>query len=165
MEAPAGVAAAGSSAPTREPSGRRGVAAQGGRGILLATIGVPFEPAAAELAVDTAVETGQALVVVNAVEILLSPCSLTLGYDEPESEADAAALAAPAVLARSLGVAVERLRLRSPHPVEALVALASERRPSLLVFGPDRARVRARRYRRAARLVRERAPGLVWLAE
>jgi nucleotide-binding universal stress UspA family protein len=132
---------------------------------VLATIGVPFEPAAAELAVDAAVETGQTLLVVNAVEILLSPCSLTLGYDEPQSDEDAAAVAAPAVLARSLGVPVERLRLRSPHPVEALVQLAAERRPSLLVFGPDRSRLRARRYRRAARIVRERTPGLVWVAE
>ena len=132
---------------------------------MLATIGVPFEPEAAELAVDAAVESGQGLLVVNAVEILLSPCSLTLGYDEPQSEDDAAALAAPAVLARSLGVTVERVRLRSPHPVEALVSLAAERRPSLLVFGPERSRLRSRRYRRAARIVRERAPGLVWLAE
>ena len=135
------------------------------RPVMLATLEVPFDAAAAAFAVDTAVETGQPLVVVNAVEILLAPASLTLGYgDVDPTEDDAAGLRAPAELARSLGVRVERLRLKSPHPVAALVQLAAERRPGLLVFGPDRSRLRRRRYRNAAREVRDRAPCLVWLA-
>jgi nucleotide-binding universal stress UspA family protein len=137
------------------------------RPVLLATLGVPFERAAATFAVDSAVEAGQPLIVVNAVEILLAPASLMLGYGDVDaaSPEDEAALHAPAQLAHALGVRVERLRLRSPHPVEALLDLAREREPGLLVFGPDRARMRARRYRRAARAVRERAGCLVWLPD
>jgi nucleotide-binding universal stress UspA family protein len=137
-----------------------------GRPVMLATLGVPFEEAATTLAVDTAVESGKPLVVVNVVELLLAPASVVLGYgdldDDPE---DAAALRAPAELAHGLGVHVERLRVQSPHPVKALLEVAAERRPGLLVFGPERARMRARAYRRAARIVSKSAPCLVWLPD
>jgi nucleotide-binding universal stress UspA family protein len=152
----------------RRPNTRTSEGAQRGSGrpVMLATLGVPFEPAAATLAVDTAVEAGQPLVVVNVVELLLAPASVMLGYgdldDDPE---DAAALRAPAELAHSLGVRVERLRVQSPHPVQALLELAAERRPGLLVFGPDRARMRGRAYRRAVKAVRSRASCLVWLPD
>jgi nucleotide-binding universal stress UspA family protein len=136
------------------------------RPVMLATFGVPYSSAASALAVDTAVESGQPLVLVNVVELLLAPASLMLGYsdldDRPE---DAAALRAPAELAHALGVAVERLRVQTPHPVQALVELAAERRPGLLVFGPERSRMRDRAYRRAAKAVAQRAPCLVWLPE
>lgn len=132
---------------------------------MLATLGAPFDERAASVAVDSAVEVGESLFVVNAVEVLLAPCSLMLGYDEPESAADASALRAPAELARALGVHVERVRLRSPHPVDALLEFACDRRAGLLVFGPDRGRMRGRTYRKAARAVRDRAPCLVWLAD
>jgi hypothetical protein len=91
--------------------------------------------------------------------------SVTLGYDQlPERPEDEEAFRAPAVLAHSLGVGVERLRVRSPRPVDALIELVAERRPGLLVFGPDRTRLRKRRYAKAAKAVRERATCLVWLA-
>lgn len=138
----------------------------GDRPVLLGTLGVPFHPQATAFAVDSAVEGGRPLVVVNVVELLLAPQSVVLGYahldDTPE---DAAALRAPAELAHSLGVRVERLRVASPHPVDALLELVAERSPGLLVFGPDRARMRGRAYRRAAKAVRERAPCLVWLPD
>jgi hypothetical protein len=69
------------------------------------------------------------------------------------------------VLARSLGIPVERLRVRSPRPVAALLELVAERRPGLLVLGPDRTKLRKRVYRKAARAVREHAACLVWLPE
>jgi len=97
-------------------------------------------------------------------ELLPLPLSAMLGYDQVVSPEDEAAFAAPAALAASLGVAVERLRVRSPRPVDALLELASERRPGLLVFGPDRELVPRRRYRKAARALTERAPCLVWVA-
>jgi nucleotide-binding universal stress UspA family protein len=138
----------------------------GNRPILLATLGVPFDPAASELAVDACVEAGQPLVVVNVVELPPLTMSVRMGYDQlPDSPEDADALRAPAELAHSLGVRVERLRVRSPRPVAALVEVAAERAPGLLVFGPDRSRLSARRYRKAARAVRERAPCLVWLPD
>lgn len=136
------------------------------RPVLLATLEVPFDGAAASFAVDSAVESGQPLIVANAVEIPLGPATVFLQYgDLDPTPEDAEALKAPAQLAHSLGVRVERFRLRSPHPVDAILELAAERQPGLLVFGPDRARLRGRRYKKAARTVRERAGCLVWLAD
>lgn len=134
--------------------------------VMLATLEVPFDPEAAELAVDSAVEAGQPLVCVNVVEIPLGHMAAYLGFgDLDDLPEDAAALRAPAQLARSLGVEVERLRVRTPHPVDALLEVAAEREPGLLVFGPDRERLNGRRYRKAARAVREQASCLVWLAD
>ena len=56
------------------------------------------------------------------------------------------ALRAPAELAHSLAVEVERLRLCSPRPIEALLELVAERAPGLLVVGPDRERLKRRTY-------------------
>lgn len=138
--------------------------ASAARPVLLATLGAPFDPAAAALAVDAAVEAGQALIVANVVEFAPLPLSLMLGHDQIDSDADLEALLAPARLASSLGVRVERLRIRTPRPVEALLELVAEREPGLLVFGPDRARLGRRRYRRALAAIRERVTCLVWTA-
>lgn len=150
-------------APTRvEPALDSGTT----RPVLLATLGVPFEPEAARVAVDAAVETGQPLLVVNAVELPPLAMSVRMGYDQlPDDAGDADAFRAPARLAASLGVEVERIRVRSPRPTAALLEVVDERRPGLLVFGPDRTRLRRRAYRKAAQAVRERAACLVWLAQ
>ena len=137
---------------------------RGRRPVLLATLGVPFDPAACELAVDSAVEAGQPLLVVVLAQLAPLPLSVLLGYDQVDSPEDEDAFRAPAARAASLGVAVERLRVRSPRPVEALLQVIGEREPGLVVFGPDRSRVSARRFRKAARALTERAPCLVWLA-
>ena len=79
------------------------------------------------IAVDAAVESGQPLLVVNAVESSLAPCGLVLGYDTIVPPDVEESLRAPADLAHSLGVEVERLRLRSPRPVDALLELVAER--------------------------------------
>jgi hypothetical protein len=135
------------------------------RPVLLATLGVPFDPEASAFAVDAAVESGQTLIVANLVELPPLSMSVTLGYDQlPERPEDEEAFRAPALLAHSLGVVVERLRVRSPRPVDALIQLVGERKPGLLVFGPDRTRIRKRLYAKAAKAVRERATCLVWLA-
>jgi nucleotide-binding universal stress UspA family protein len=131
----------------------------------LATLGVPFDPDASAFAVDTAVEAGQPLIVANVVELPPLTMSVNLGYDQlPDLPEDEEAFRAPAALAHSLGVQVERLRVRSPRPVEALLEVAAERRPGVLVFGPDRDRIKRRLYRKAAKAIRERAACLVWLA-
>jgi nucleotide-binding universal stress UspA family protein len=137
---------------------------EAGRPVMLATMDVPFQEEAAEVAVEAAVETGQPLVLVNVIEIFPTLAAIhfkDVDYSSPE---DLAALRAPAELAHSLGVEVERLRVRSPHPVDALIELVDERRPGLLVFGPDRKRMRKRAYRKAAKAVADRASCLVWLA-
>ena len=132
---------------------------------MLATLAAPFEEAAIQLAVDAAVESGLPLVVVNVVELAPLPLSLLLGHDQLDTPADAAAFLAPAELARACGVAVERLRVKSPRPITALLELVAETEPGLLVFGPDRSRLSARRYRKAANALRESAGCLVWLAD
>ena len=144
---------------------RRGVPDRG-RPVLLATLGVPFESRAAAFAVDSAVESGQPLLVVNAVELPPLGMSVAMHYDQlPDTPEDEETLRAPAELAGALGVEVERLRVRSPRPLAALLEVAAERGPGLLVFGPDRSRIGRRAYRKAAKAVRERAGCLVWLPD
>lgn len=137
----------------------------GSRPVLLATMGVPLDEEASAFAVDTAVESGQRLVMANITALEPLRMSIALGYDTlPELTPEvSASLRRSAELARSLGVPVERLRVRSPRPIEALVELVADLRPGLLVFGPDRRALRRRRYRRALRAVRERVTCLLWV--
>jgi len=138
----------------------------GGRPVLLATLDVPFEAQAWVVAVDAAVESGQPLIVANVVELPPLPLSVIMGYDQLDYTPELArALREPAELARSLGIPVERLRVKSLHPIDALVELAGERRPGLLVFGPDRTKLSRRVYRRAARALHQRVHCLVWLPD
>lgn len=135
----------------------------GSRPVMLVTFDVPFEPAATEIAVDAAVESGQRLIIVNAAEVALGPVSLAMKYEYVGTDEVEDALRAPAALAVSLAVEVERLRLCSPRPVEALLELVAERAPGLLVVGPDRTRLKRRTYDRLVRRIRSRAGCLVWL--
>ncbi len=136
------------------------------RPVLLATLEVGFDPVAAEFAVDAAVEAGQPLVVANIVEMPLGPMCVMMGYGALDpADDDADRLRAPAELAHALGVQVERLRVRSPHPLDALLELVAERGPGLLVFGPDRLRLKPRLYRRAVKRIRAGVGCLVWLPE
>ena len=139
----------------------------GCRPVFLVTFfGVPFHPAACELAVGSAVEAGQPLTVANIVELPPLPMSVCLGYDHLDDPPDVeAALRAPAERARLLGVQVERLLVRSPRPIAALIQLAGERRPGLLVLGPEPGRLSERFFRRARRSVREKTDCLVWSAD
>jgi hypothetical protein len=136
-----------------------------GRPVLLATLGVPLNEEASVFAVDTAVESGQRLVVANVTALEPLRMSITLGYDTlPELTPEvSASLRRSAELARSLGVHVERLRVRSPRPLQALLELVADVRPGLFVFGPDRRALRERRYRKALEAVRDRVTCLVWV--
>ena len=124
-----------------------------GKPVLLATMEVPFE-------------LGQRLIIANFVERAPLPLSTMLGYDElpylPELEES---LREPAQLAASLGVEVTTLRVKSFHPVQAMLEVLAEQGAGIFVFGPDRRKIRRLRYRRAARAIRENATSLVWLAE
>ena len=132
-----------------------------GRPVLLATLDVPYAEEAIAFAVDAAVENGQPLLLVNAAEVLLTAYSM-LGYGYVVRDDLQEALFEPVKLATSLAVEVERLRVCSPHPVDALLEVVAEREPGVLVFGPDPRRLSARRYRRAEKAVRKRASCLVW---
>jgi nucleotide-binding universal stress UspA family protein len=127
---------------------------------------MPFDPGAATVAVDAAVESGQPLIVANVVELPPLPLSVILGYDDLEyTDEMERSLREPAQLAQSLGLRVERLKVKSPHPVEALLELTTERMVGLLVFGPDRTKLGRLRFRRSVRSLRARATCLVWLPE
>jgi len=148
----------------RRASADQAAAPGGAHPVMLVTFDVPFEAEATAFAVDTAVESGQPLIIVNAAEIPLGPISLSMKYEYVGTDEVEDALRAPAALARGLAVEVERLRLCSPRPTEALLELVAERRPGLLVVGPDRTRMRKRAYAKAAKKIRSRAACLVWLA-
>ena len=137
-----------------------------GRPVLLATLDVPFDHNAVVFAVDSAVELGQRLIIANFVERAPLPLSAMLGYDDlPYPPHMVEALLVPVKLARSLGVEVTRLRVKSFHPVQAMLEVLAEQRAGIFVFGPDRSRIQRLRYARAARAIRRRATSLVWLAE
>ena len=138
-------------------------AVSGSRPVMLVTFDVPFEAEATTLAVDAAVESGQKLIVVNVAEVPLGPISLAMKYEYVERPGVEDALRRPADLAHSLAVEVERLRLCSPRPIEALLELVAERTPGLLVVGPDRERLKRRTYAKLTKKIRERATCLVWL--
>ena len=135
------------------------------RPVMLATFDVPLNARAAELAVDAAAESGQPLVVVNVVELTMRPMTASWGQEVVVAEDVDDSLRAPTELACSLAVAVERIRLVSPRPVAALLEFVHERTPGLLVLGPDRRRMQARRLRRTERRIRESAPCLVWTSD
>jgi nucleotide-binding universal stress UspA family protein len=137
----------------------------GGRPVMLATLDVPFDSNAVVFAVDSAVELGQRLIVANFVEQEPLPLSAMMGYDDlPYPPEMAASLAEPVRLALSLGVNVSRLRVKSFRPIRAIVEVVAEENAGLLVFGPDRSRIRRLRYRRAARAIRSGVTALIWLA-
>jgi len=133
------------------------------RPVLLLTFDVPVLPEAAQLAVDTAVESGQPLMVVNAVELTIRPMTASWGHEVIVAEDVDESLRAPAELAASLAVRVERIKLVSPRPVAALLELVGERTPGLLVLGADARRMRGRAYRKAVERIRDEATCLVWL--
>ena len=152
-------------APLRSDDAIDGAGSSGGRPVLLVTLGVPLLPEASAFAVDSAVEAGQALIVANVSELEPLHMSVILGYDALEELTPevSRSVRRPAEMARSLGLSVELLRIRTPRPVRAMLDLARERNPGLLVFGPDRTRIRRRRYERAVRALREHGRCLIWL--
>lgn len=149
--------------PSEPQTGKAGRSA--GRPVLLATLGVPFDHDAVVFAVDSAVEAGQRLIVANFTERAPLPLSAILGCEDlPYTDEMERSLAAPARMAAEMGVAVTRMRVRSFHPVAAMLQVLAEEGAGILVFGPDRNRLPRLRYRRAARAIRARASSLVWLA-
>lgn len=142
---------------------RRQLSSSEARPVMLATFDVPVRSDAAALAVDSAVESGQKLVLVNLVELTVRPMTASWGAEVVVLEDVESSLCAPAELAHSLAVPVERLRVVSPRPLAALLELVGERTPGLLVLGAKETRMRRRAYRKAARRIREEAPCLVWL--
>lgn len=161
MAAPPGVRLAAPQHTRPQSTGRAA-----GRPVLLATLDVPFDGDAVTFAVDSAVELGERLIVANFVERPPLPLSAMLGYDDlPYPLEMTEALAAPVRLAARSGVAVTRLRIKSFHPIPAMVQVSAEEGAGIFVFGPDRTRIPRLRYRRAVRALRSGITSLVWLAQ
>lgn len=140
---------------------------EGGRPVLLVTLGAPVETAAASVAVGSALDAGSPLILANVTELEPLSLSLVLGYDAieeltPETNASLRTLAEAAA---AVGLAVEWLRIRTPRPVRAMLELIRDRRPGLVVLGAGRGSVPPRRYRRALAALREHGEFLIWLPE
>lgn len=160
------MAATPSDAPTIGATGSPGIdhSASGGRPVVLATSGVPFDDRAVEVAIDASLDSGGRLVVANVVPLEPLACAQALGCNHVEAPEVSAALRRPVELARGLGVPVERLRIKSFRLSEAIVELARDLDAGLLVFGPDRSALAPRRYRRLVRAVRDDVACLIWVA-
>jgi nucleotide-binding universal stress UspA family protein len=131
--------------------------------VVLATLAVPFEPDALRVALGAALESQAPLIVVDAVELPLWPQSIATRHADTELAADRACIRESVDQAAALGLQVEHLRVRSPHPIDALLEVAGERDAGLLVFGPDRGRLRPRSFSRMVRRIRRRASCLLWV--
>lgn len=136
---------------------------------MLGTLSSGIDPAAERLAIESALDAGVPLIVVNVVE--LPPCPRALAMGGPGAlafphEEDYEAVRATAERAAKFGLRVEHLRVSSPRPARALVQIARERAAGLVVLGPKRrSLLRGRwRFRRAARRVRRSVSCLVWIA-
>ena len=134
-------------------SRRRRCRRRGGRS-LLATLEAPLTAEASRFAVDAAVESGQPLLVVNAVESQPRSrarwCSATTRSCRRTSRSRCGRprTSPTRSVSRSSGCGCA-----SPRPVDALLELVAERAPGLLVLGPDPSRIRARRLRKATRRI------------
>lgn len=131
--------------------------------VVLATLASRLEPDAERLAIQSCLDAGVELVVVNAVTVPGCVRTIRLGPLDPVRE-DYEEVRATAERAAAIGIHVEHLRVTSPHPVKAILEIAKERSAGLLVLGPKLGRIPRRRFRRAARAVRESAACLVWVA-
>jgi nucleotide-binding universal stress UspA family protein len=137
------------------------------RPVVLATMSVRVDPSAERMALDSALEAGVGLVIVNLLPLRPYPTTFALlgaeGMTLPHEE-DLDAVRGTAARAATLGVKTELLRVTSRRPVKALLEVVRERDAGLLVFGPHLRLTGRRRFRSAAKRVRREADCLVWIA-
>ena len=137
------------------------------RPVVLATLSVRIDPSAERMALDSALEAGVPLVIVNLLPLRPYPTTFGLlgheGMTLPHEE-DLDAVRATADRAAMLGLKTDLLRVTTRRPVQALLEVVSERDAGLLVFGPDLKLTGRLRFRWAAQRVRRGAPCLVWIA-
>ena len=137
------------------------------RPVVLATLSVRVDPSAERMAIDSALEAGVPLVLVNVLPFRFYPTTLALvgpeGLNMPHEE-DLDAVRATAARAAEMGVKTELLRVTTRRPVQALLEIVSERDAGLLVFGPDLKLTGRLRFRMLARKLRRQAGCLIWVA-
>jgi Universal stress protein family len=134
--------------------------------VLLGTLSVRVDMNAERMALESALEAGVSLIVANMITLPPYPRTFALApeYVTLPHEEDLEAVRATAARAAALGIATELLRVRTLHPIRALLELAGERDAGLLVFGPERTLTSRWRFWAAARAIRAHAPCLVWIA-
>ena len=151
----------------RKDRSEQGASPTRARPVVLATLSVRVDPSAERMAIDSALEAGVPLVLVNILRFRPYPTTLVLvgpeGMNLPHEE-DLEAVRATATRAAELGVKTELLRVTTRRPVAALLEIVSERDAGLLVFGPHLGRTGRLRFRRVARRIRREAGCLVWIA-
>jgi nucleotide-binding universal stress UspA family protein len=128
--------------------------------VLLATLATAVEPGAERMAVDSALEAGVSLVLVNAISMPHAPRS----HRRDLSTGAHRALRATAERATRLGIHTELLHVVSPRPASAIVEIANERRAALVVLGQRTGLAARLRLHRAARTIRHGTTCLVWFA-
>jgi nucleotide-binding universal stress UspA family protein len=137
------------------------------RPVVLATLSVRVDPSAERMAIDSAIEAGVPLLLVNILRFRPYPTTLALvgpeGLNLPHEE-DLDAVRATAARAAALGVKTELLRVTTKRPVQALLEIVAERDAGLLVFGPDLKLTGRVRFRMLARKLRRQADCLIWIA-
>jgi len=137
------------------------------RAVVLGTLSVRVDPTAERMAIDSALEAGAPLVIVNVLQFQPYPTTLLLvgpeGMNLPHEE-DLDAVRATAARAAELGVKTELLRVTTRRPVQALLEIVAERDAGLLVFGPDLSLTGRLRFRTLARKLRRQASCLLWVA-
>jgi hypothetical protein len=149
--------------PASAPAGNQGVIP---RPVLLATLSVRVDPGAETLAIQSAAETHAKLIVANMLWLPPHPTTLMLAREHATlpHEEDLDAVRGTAQRAAEAGVPTELLRISSRRPLAALIELIEERRPGLVVLGPDRRRTPRWWLWLAARRVRRHADCLVWIS-
>jgi hypothetical protein len=135
------------------------------RPVVLATLSVRVDPRAERMAIESAAEVGAPLILANMLWLPAHPTTLTLAREHATlpHEEDLAAVRETAARAAAAGVQTELLRISSRRPLAALIELITERRPGLVVLGPDRRRTPRWWLWLAARRVRRQADCLVWI--
>jgi|SRR5580704_13387118 nucleotide-binding universal stress UspA family protein len=145
--------------PTRDVGARP-------RPVMLATLSVRIDPSAERMACDSALDAGVPLIIANMLTLPPYPLTMMLAREHAilPHEEDLEAVRATAARAAARGIETMLLRVSSRRPMAALLELAREREPGLLVFGPDLRRISGWRFRRAAERVRREIGCLVWIA-
>jgi len=146
---------------------QRGAEPTRARPVVLATLSVRVDPSAERMAIESAIEAGVPLLLVNILRFRHYPTTLALvgpeGLNLPHEE-DLEAVRATAARATELGVKTELLRVTTPRPVKALLEILAERDAGLLVFGPDLKLTGRVRFHLLARRLRKHAGCLIWVA-
>jgi len=131
--------------------------------VLLATMAdTPFDPEAAVLAVELALEAATPLVVVDVADRPLGRAGHA-DFGEPPGITEGVVQ-----LARANGAHVTSLRPRSPRPVRTLLGIVAAYAPAVVLFGADRGRMdrvrgmSAHRYRRVVRALESGSSCLLW---